>query len=64
MQMLKILQWDITHISLLWKSSPGHYRNLIDEEHRAGAIACYKQSGKTYWVAIFGGVDLDKEIKK
>ena len=47
-----------------WKSSPGHYRNLIDEEHRAGAIACYKQGGKTYWVAIFGGVDLDKEIKK
>lgn len=47
-----------------WKSSPGHYRNIIDEEHRAGAIACYKQGGNTYWVAIFGGVDLDKEIKK
>ena len=47
-----------------WKSSPGHYRNIIDEEHRSGAIACYKQGGNTYWVAIFGGVDLGKEIKK
>ena len=24
----------------------------------------HKQGGNTYWVAIFGGVDLDKEIKK
>lgn len=46
-----------------WKSSPGHYRNLKDSEHRAGAIACYAIGGRTYWTAIFGGVDLDEYIK-
>lgn len=32
-----------------WKKSSKHYRNLLDEDHICGAIACYKGM----WIAIF-----------
>ena len=46
-----------------WKSSPGHYRNLTSEEYDDGAIANFVIGGRTYWVSIFGGGNLDEIIK-
>ncbi len=53
-----------TDVMQAWKKSSGHYRNLTNEEYKSGAIACYRKENKNYWVAIFGGVDLDKEIQE
>lgn len=47
-----------------WKASSGHYRNLLKDKFVGGAIACYVKDGRTYWVAVFGGADLDKIIKE
>ncbi len=38
----------------VWKSSSGHYHNLLSEKHISGAIACYNNM----WCAIF--YDKDK----
>lgn len=46
-----------------WKSSAGHYRNLLKDKFDDGAIACYVKNGRSYWVAIFGGGNLDEIVK-
>lgn len=47
-----------------WKNSPGHYANIICEDYKSGAIACYSCSSGTYWVAIFSDLDMDKTVKQ
>ena len=58
-------QDDYKAVMKSWKRSGGHYANLKKEEYISGAIACYvsKNSG-IYWVAIFGGADVDKIISE
>lgn len=46
-----------------WKGSSGHYRNITQKDYSDGAIACYVIGGRSYWVAIFGGGNLDEIVK-
>jgi uncharacterized protein YkwD len=48
-----------------WKSSGGHYSNMVNKSYKSGAIAGYMaKDGQVYWVAIFSEVDADKVVKK
>ncbi len=43
-----------------WKSSPGHFRNILDTEILSGSISCFRSSNNTeYWISSFAVIDVD-----
>lgn len=44
-----------------WKSSPGHYRNMVNEHHKGHAIAILIESGGKVWAtSLFGSISNHK----
>lgn len=41
-----------------WKTSQGHYHNMVHPDYRYGAIASYKGC----WAAVFSMVDVDEIV--
>lgn len=37
----------------VWKNSPKHYENIVDDEFKRVGVGKYSFNGKTYWVQIF-----------
>lgn len=47
-----------------WKSSSGHYKNLLGSTYKTGAIACFYDGKRFNWVSLLGEVeDLDQYLK-
>ena len=48
-----------------WKGSKGHYLNLLGDNYKSGAIACYYDGKMLNWVSLFGEVeDLDQLVQE
>ena len=48
-----------------WKGSKGHYLNLLGDNYKSGAIACYYDGKMLNWLSLFGEVeDLDQLVQE
>ena len=39
-----------------WKTSAGHYKNLLNMRYEIGAIGCMSSDGGNYWSSLFGDI--------
>lgn len=48
-------QANATEVMNSWKNSPGHYKNMTQDNIDAVGLGCFYQNGVKYWVQVFDG---------